>query len=68
LHALVEIGWLSAADAHVLQVTAQALHRQRMLQTLVPGEERTAPDTGASAGIFARLLGDNTRPAPVPQV
>jgi glutamate-ammonia-ligase adenylyltransferase len=68
LHALVEIGWLSAADAHILQVTAQALHRQRMLQTLVPGEERTAADTGASAGIFARLLGDNTRPAPVPQV
>jgi len=64
LHALVEIGWLSANDAHTLQATAQALHRQRMLQTLVPGEERTTADTGASAGIFARLLGGNTRRAP----
>lgn len=68
LHALVEVGWLSAADAQTLQVTAQALHRQRMLQTLVPGEERTTVDTGASAGIFARLLGGNTRGTPVPRV
>jgi len=67
LRALVEIGWLSAADAHTLQATAQALHRQRMLQTLVPGEERTAVDSSASAGIFTRLLEGNTRPASVPK-
>jgi glutamate-ammonia-ligase adenylyltransferase len=57
LSALVEIGWLSAADAGILQVTAQALHQQRMLQTLVPGEERAAVDTRAASRIYARLLG-----------
>ncbi len=67
LRVLVEIGWLAAADAQTLHVTAQALHRQRIFQTLVPGEQHSAVDTRASAGIFARLLRRNLRTAPVPQ-
>jgi hypothetical protein len=65
LRALVDIGWLAAADAEVLRETARALHEQRMLQTLVPGEGRAGVDTRAAAEIFTRLLGRNTPAAPV---
>ena len=65
LRALVDIGWLAAADADILRETARALHEQRMLQTLVPGEERAGVDTRAAAEIFTRLLRRNTPAAPV---
>jgi [glutamine synthetase] adenylyltransferase / [glutamine synthetase]-adenylyl-L-tyrosine phosphorylase len=65
LRALVDIGWLAAADADILRKTARALHEQRMLLTLVPGEERAGVDTRAAAEIFTRLLRRNTPAVPV---
>lgn len=58
LRALVDAAWLKPEDAGVLEQTARALHRQRMLETLVPGEHPQHIDSSAAAAIFARLIGD----------
>jgi len=57
LAALAEIGWLKRPDAEVLENTARALHRQRMLDTLT-GEQHVPAETTAAAEVYARLLGN----------
>lgn len=54
---LAETSWLSKADSTVLDRTARSLHQQRLLGTLVPGEDHPVTDTGAAAAIYQRILG-----------
>ncbi|MNC91847.1 Glutamate-ammonia-ligase adenylyltransferase [compost metagenome] len=57
LHELDRSGWLSHADAATLGETARALHRQRMLHVLAPGEPQAAIDTHPSAALFEKFVG-----------
>jgi glutamate-ammonia-ligase adenylyltransferase len=54
---LVNLGWRSEEEGGVLDQTARALHQQRLLNTLVPGEDHRTAETVASAGIYQRILG-----------
>jgi glutamate-ammonia-ligase adenylyltransferase len=57
MQGLVEVGWLAPADAGVLEKSHCELQRQRMLETLAPGEHGQRIDSTAAAAIFERLLG-----------
>lgn len=61
MHELVDIGWLTPADAGVLEKTLRELHQQRMLETLAPGEHLQRIDSTAAAAIFERLFGAISR-------
>jgi glutamate-ammonia-ligase adenylyltransferase len=61
LHCLADIGWLAAADARVLEQTAQALQQRRMLETLVPGESLQRIDSTAAAAVFDHVFGTAPR-------
>jgi len=58
LQELERSGWMSREDAATLGETARALHRQRMLHVLAPGEPQAAIDTHPAAALFEKLVGN----------
>ena len=56
---LKSVGWLTEDEALVLEQTVSTLRQQRMIASLVPGEQLSPVDTRESARIFEHKLGTN---------
>jgi glutamate-ammonia-ligase adenylyltransferase len=56
---LKSIGWLTEDEAFELEQTVSKLRQQRMIASLVPGEQSSPVNTRESARIFKRKLGTN---------
>jgi glutamate-ammonia-ligase adenylyltransferase len=56
---LKSVGWLTEDEALVLEQTVSMLGQQRMIASLVPGEQLSPVDTRESARIFEHKLGTN---------
>ena len=56
---LKSVGWLTEDEALVLEQSMSTLRQQRMIASLVPGEQLSPVDTRESARIFEHKLGTN---------
>ena len=56
---LKSVGWLTEDEALVLEQSVSTLRQQRMIASLVPGEQLSPVDTRESARIFEHKLGTN---------